>query len=674
MGFLDGFLGGVVQQRNTIEQQSREDAQQSQAREDAILQHLLTSDDPEIKAHAVAGILESTKPKKRKGGFSGWLGEMKNNPQMDNIRALIAQDQAVGHHVPTEVAKQAGVHMASGDPHTAVATVTAAAAGSPAGSPHTGSAGDAISAGADKPPVNLITRAAPAAAGAAPSPGGSGSLAQTGEKSLTEVGAPPPAATEPTPSPDQPAPPVRPEMFSGASPAAVLGQAAPAGPAPAAAVAPATVRPTTLPSDAPDAAGPGPQASPLAAADVGPGSPPPATPGPTGAVTPATVLGKATPPPVGAGPLSPRGDVFRTPETQIRKSKTAQAQGDVEGQMAGLVSAGFTEPEARSIIKERMGRGTRAGAASGYQSTAGQTVDPDTGEVTKTFGAFDRTKGQYIGTDPDSPFYGIPIPGFQPRATGSSQTPEEAAAKAKAVTLARGQAGASTPMTPQQKFVATDKLAGEWQKIQAPVREMQRQHQLMVTGLERFRQGDTNGGSQAVLVTFQKILDPTSVVRESEYARSAQGLGLATRLEGFMQRLKEGGAGVPDAELAAMVETGRQFLDGMKGWNDQQKDRISQQAKANQLDPNQIFGQPTDVGTPPPASVSAMPAAGAPPAAGTPPPPAAATPGAPAPITPPVGVPRAPSATPKPGQQASSKLDQPAKGVFVDASGNLVYR
>lgn len=384
MGFLDGFLGGVVQQRNTIAQQNREDSQASQAREDAILQHLLTSDDPEIKAHAVAGMLESANPKRKKGGFAGWLGQNEANPQMDKIRDLVAQDQQFGHHVPSDVAAQAGQHTAAGNPSMGVAITTAAAAGSSAGDPKTGSPA-VVPGAADKPPT-LITRAAPAAGGP------SGSLEQPGGKSLTEVGSAPPPPTETAPSPDQPAPPVRPEMFSAASPSAVLGQASP----PAVGASPA----------------------PAAAPEATPGAPPP-TPAAAGA-SPSAVLGQKAPPPIGAGPLSPRGDVFRTPETQARKTKVATSQGDVEGEMAGLVSAGFSEQEARQVIKDKMSRGTRAGALSGLKSTSGEVTDPDTGKVTQVFGAFDPATGSYHGTDPDSDYYGIAIPGFRPKTAGGA--------------------------------------------------------------------------------------------------------------------------------------------------------------------------------------------------------------------------------------------------------------
>lgn len=94
-----------------------------------------------------------------------------------------------------------------------------------------------------------------------------------------------------------------------------------------------------------------------------------------------------------------------------------------------------------------------------------------------------------------------------------------------------------------------NRLSNQWTKAVAPVAEMYRQSKLMKAGLEAARRGDLASGSQAVLVTFQKILDPTSVVRESEYARSAEGQALFARIEGAYDKLTKGGAGVPVSEL-----------------------------------------------------------------------------------------------------------------------------
>lgn len=51
---------------------------------------------------------------------------------------------------------------------------------------------------------------------------------------------------------------------------------------------------------------------------------------------------------------------------------------------------------------------------------------------------------------------------------------------------------------------------------------------------------------QAVIISFNKILDPTSVVRESEYERTPADVSLINRSRAWLQRLKKGGKLTPE--------------------------------------------------------------------------------------------------------------------------------
>jgi hypothetical protein len=193
------------------------------------------------------------------------------------------------------------------------------------------------------------------------------------------------------------------------------------------------------------------------------------------------------------------------------------------------------------------------------------------------------------------------------RKFGPAPTPQQ-------ITQARKEYGqaddkpASSGAGEYRSFLMTDKLAKDWQTASQPVREMRRQFGLMQTGLQRFTQGDKNGGSQAVLVTFQKILDPSSVVRESEYARSAAGVSLLSRLEGYVEKLQKGGAGVPEGDLRQMVETARQMLGNMQTYAQGQRQRLERTAKQYGVMPDLIFD---DVGVVPPSpGATPAPAAG----------------------------------------------------------------
>jgi len=107
-----------------------------------------------------------------------------------------------------------------------------------------------------------------------------------------------------------------------------------------------------------------------------------------------------------------------------------------------------------------------------------------------------------------------------------------------------------------------------------------------------------------VLVTFQKILDPESVVRESEYARSSQGVSAMQRIKGYMERLATGGAGVPKAQLAEMVKTAQQFIENTKGGMDGARKRIGATADRYNIPRELIFNDAEPAATTPPPQPS----------------------------------------------------------------------
>lgn len=88
---LSGFLSGFTSRTQEIQDQNRQDALAAQQRESKVYEALLNSPDPEVKSHAIAGLLDSTANPKRKGGIRGWLGETAQSPHMAAIKALVNQ-------------------------------------------------------------------------------------------------------------------------------------------------------------------------------------------------------------------------------------------------------------------------------------------------------------------------------------------------------------------------------------------------------------------------------------------------------------------------------------------------------------------------------------------------------------------------------------------------------
>lgn len=58
---------------------------------------------------------------------------------------------------------------------------------------------------------------------------------------------------------------------------------------------------------------------------------------------------------------------------------------------------------------------------------------------------------------------------------------------------------------------------------------------------------------QGLITLFNKITDPTSVVRESEYERTPQNLSLINRFSGAIEKLEKGGAGLTNEDRQSLV-------------------------------------------------------------------------------------------------------------------------
>lgn len=168
-------------------------------------------------------------------------------------------------------------------------------------------------------------------------------------------------------------------------------------------------------------------------------------------------------------------------------------------------------------------------------------------------------------------------------------------------------------LSPTMESNVVNRLTKSWESATAPVKELNRQVKLLDVGLNQVRQGNMAQGAQTILVTFQKILDPPSVVRESEYMRSAAGLALMDRVKGAYERLTKGGAGVPLAELEKFAELAREAARAQAtGHIDSVKERIGRQADRYNIPRDLVFEDFDFAGGGTPAQAAATPAAGGP--------------------------------------------------------------
>lgn len=95
MAALEGLLEGILGRKREVELQNIRASELAANREASIYQALLGSDNPEIVNMAVAGMLESAQPRKRKGGMAGWVGETEASPTFQRLQTFLQTPQQV---------------------------------------------------------------------------------------------------------------------------------------------------------------------------------------------------------------------------------------------------------------------------------------------------------------------------------------------------------------------------------------------------------------------------------------------------------------------------------------------------------------------------------------------------------------------------------------------------
>ena len=94
---------------------------------------------------------------------------------------------------------------------------------------------------------------------------------------------------------------------------------------------------------------------------------------------------------------------------------------------------------------------------------------------------------------------------------------------------------------------------------------------------------------QTLINAFNKLNDPTSVVRESEYARTANDIKLLNRIRGKYEKLLEGGAGLTSEEREAIARMSKNFYAAAKVRYDQAA--MEAQALADELQVGEEFAR-----------------------------------------------------------------------------------
>jgi hypothetical protein len=91
-------------------------------------------------------------------------------------------------------------------------------------------------------------------------------------------------------------------------------------------------------------------------------------------------------------------------------------------------------------------------------------------------------------------------------------------------------------LTPQDRMAQEQQVRGEWTKLSSGVSDARRNYSIIETSAA----DNTGAGDIALVTSFMKMLDPTSVVRETEFATARDSGGLFAKLQSYVSRIEDG--------------------------------------------------------------------------------------------------------------------------------------
>jgi len=93
---------------------------------------------------------------------------------------------------------------------------------------------------------------------------------------------------------------------------------------------------------------------------------------------------------------------------------------------------------------------------------------------------------------------------------------------------------------------------------------------------------------QAVITSFNKILDPSSVVREGEYARTEENQALLKRAQGAIEKLARGGTSLKQSDLIEIRDTARAMAELRRQILNAKLEKVRKTATNRNLDPDEV--------------------------------------------------------------------------------------
>jgi hypothetical protein len=145
---------------------------------------------------------------------------------------------------------------------------------------------------------------------------------------------------------------------------------------------------------------------------------------------------------------------------------------------------------------------------------------------------------------------------------------------------------------PDKKFTQEEKIRKEHQTRTMVYGELQG----TFSNIKSSADTGNGPGDIALITSFMKMLDPGSVVRETEFATARDTAGLFTQLENRLQKAKDGQILTP-TQRKQYVALAKQYLDSAQKKAGEEKVALGVIVKNYKLNPDNVFG-PEETTTP----------------------------------------------------------------------------
>jgi hypothetical protein len=141
---------------------------------------------------------------------------------------------------------------------------------------------------------------------------------------------------------------------------------------------------------------------------------------------------------------------------------------------------------------------------------------------------------------------------------------------------------------PDKKFNQEEKIRKEYQARTKVYGELG----TTFSNIKSSAEVKTGPGDIALITSFMKMLDPGSVVRETEFATARDTAGLYTRLENSLKKAESGQFLQPN-QRKEFVDLAKQYLDSAQKKAGDDKTALGVVVKNYKLNPDNVFGPET---------------------------------------------------------------------------------